>query len=152
MRIAIGSDHAGFSLKESLAKWLLDRGMEVHDVGPHQMDPEDDYPDFARAVAEAVLNGSGDAGILICSTGIGSCIAANKVTGIRAALCHDVLSARRSRQHNDANVLCLGADIIGPALAQEVVSAWIESSFAGDERHRRRLAKVAGIEAPGASP
>jgi ribose 5-phosphate isomerase B len=150
MRIAIGSDHAGFSLKRSLAEWLLDRGTEVNDVGPHHMDPEDDYPDFARAVAEAVLNGSSDAGILICSTGVGSCIAANKVPGIRAALCHDMFSARRSREHNDANVLCLGADVIGPALAQQVVSAWIESSFTGDERHRRRLDKVAGIEASGA--
>jgi ribose 5-phosphate isomerase B len=149
MRIAIGSDHAGYALKKHLVEWLSQRGIETREVGPHRMDPCDDYPDFARATAAAVLSGESDSGIVICSTGIGSCIAANKVPGIRAAVCHDTVSARMSKQHNDANVLCLGATIVGASLAEEIVGVWVNNSFSGEERHRRRLAKVAEIEAAG---
>jgi len=146
VRIAIGSDHAGYDLKVFLRDRLASQAVEVHDVGPDRLEPGDDYPDFARAVADSVARGESDLGIMICSTGVGSCIAANKVPGIRAALCHDTFSARMSRLHNDANVLCLGASVLGPALAEEIVETWIGEAFSGEERHRRRLDKVAKIE------
>ncbi len=151
MRIAIGSDHAGHDLKKRIGEWLKGRGAEVHDVGPGAPDPSDDYPDFALAVARSVRSGESDRGIMVCSTGVGSCIAANKVSGIRAALCHDVFSARMSREHNDANVLCLGANVVGSALAQEIVGVWAAASFSGEERHRRRLSKIAQAEDSGGS-
>jgi len=146
MRVAVGSDHAGYELKKRTLEWLAARGIEVLDLGPLEYDVNDDYPDFARAVAETVGSGRADLGIVICSTGVGSCIAANKVPQVRAALCHDSFSARMSRAHNDANVLCLGANIVGPSLAREIVEAWLSGSFSGEERHRRRLAKIAAIE------
>jgi len=146
MRLAIGSDHAGYDLKVFLRDRIASHGVEVHDVGADRLEPGDDYPDFARAVAESVIRGESDLGIMICSTGVGSCIAANKVRGIRAALCHDTFSARMSRLHNDANVLCLGASVLGAALAGEIVGTWIGEAFSGGERHRRRLDKVANIE------
>lgn len=148
MRIAIGSDHQGYDLKVLVRDRLTSQAAEVQDVGPDRLDPGDDYPDFARAVAQSVARGESDLGIMICSTGVGSCMAANKVRGIRAALCHDTFSARMSRQHNDANVLCLGANIVGKFLALEIVDVWIGESFSGEERHRRRLAKIQNIESP----
>jgi ribose 5-phosphate isomerase B len=151
MRIAIGSDHAGYDMKKQLSDWLSHRGVDVRDVGAHSLDPSDDYPDFAVAVARRVQKGESDGGIVVCSTGVGSCIAAGKVRGVRAALCHDAFCARMCREHNDANVLCLGADIVGAALAREIVGAWIDASFSGEERHRRRLAKVADIETSGSA-
>ena len=149
MRVAIGSDHAGYQLKEHLRDWLAARDTEVNDVGPRALDPADDYPDFAVAVGEAVRTGRADLGIVICSTGIGSCIAANKLPGVRAALCHDTFSARLSRLHNDANVLCLGADVVAAKLAEELLAAWLSASFSGEERHRRRVEKISRLEPVG---
>jgi ribose 5-phosphate isomerase B len=145
MRIAIGADHAGFHLKEAIAELLGGLGHEVHDFGAYNADPSD-YPDSARAVAEAVVQGDFQRGILVCGNGIGACITANKVVGIRAAVCHDTLSARQSRENLDANVLCLGERIIGVGLAQEIVQVWLAAEFSGMERYRRRLGKVAELE------
>jgi ribose 5-phosphate isomerase B len=146
MRIAIGADHAGFALKTELVAWLGQRGLTCRDVGAACYQPDDDYPDYAVAVAQAVAAGEAELGIVVCGTGVGSCIAANKVPGVRAAVCSDTFSARGSRAHNDANVLCLGERVVGVGLAEEVVAAWLGESFSGDERHRRRLAKVRALE------
>jgi len=144
LRVALGSDHAGFALKEEIKDYLREAGVEYHDFGT--FGPEAvDYPDFALAVAEAVAHGRFERGILCCGTGVGVAIAANKVPGIRAALCHDTFSARASREHNDANVLTLGARVIGPGLAREVVAVWLAAEFAGG-RHRRRVDKIRAIE------
>ncbi len=145
MHIAIGADHAGFHLKETIAKLLDDLGHEVHDFGTYDAEPSD-YPDSARAVAEAVAQGDFERGILVCGNGIGACITANKVASIRAAVCHDTLSARQSRENLDANVLCLGERIIGASLALEIVRVWLATEFSDVERYRRRLAKVAELE------
>jgi len=145
MRIAIGADHAGFHLKEAIAQFLGELGHEYHDFGAYNAEPSD-YPDFARAVAEAVAQGDFERGILVCGNGIGVCIAANKVPGIRAAVGHDTLSARQGREHDDVNVLCLGERIVGTELALEIVQVWLAAEFSGLERHRRRLAKVAQLE------
>lgn len=147
MRIAIGSDHAGYHLKGHLRDWMTAREIDVHDVGARTLDPSDDYPDPTSAVARSVQTGNADLGIIICSTGIGSCIAANKFRGVRAALAHDAFSARMSRLHNDANILCLGANVVAPRLAEEILAAWLAASFSGEERHRRRLGKIAQLEA-----
>ncbi len=147
MRIAIGSDHAGYRLKEQLRDSIAARQIDVRDLGPPSLDPSDDYPDYASAVAASVQAGTADLGIVICSTGVGSCIAANKLPGVRAALVHDIFSARMSRLHNDANVLCLGADVVAPKLAEEILAAWLSASFSGEQRHRRRLDKIARLEA-----
>ncbi len=146
MRIALGSDHAGYHLKVHLAKWLAARDIAVLDVGPHALDPTDDYPDFARAVAQSVQRGESDLGIIVCSTGVGSCIAANKLRGVRAAVCHDTFSARQSRAHTDVNVLCLGAAIIGFGLAEEIAAVWLETCVSGEARHRRRVEKIMHLE------
>ena len=145
MRIAIGADHAGFHLKEAIAELLGELNHEYHDFGAYNAEPSD-YPDSARAVAEAVAQGDFQQGILVCGNGIGACITANKVPGIRAAVCHDTLSARQSRENLDANVLCLGERIIGVGLALEIVRCWLSAEFSGLERYRRRLAKVAELE------
>ncbi|KUK12082.1 MAG: Ribose-5-phosphate isomerase [Moorella sp. 60_41] len=144
MRIALGSDHGGYHLKEEIKKFLEEAGVLYRDFGC--FNPEAvDYPDYARQVAEAVARGEFERGILCCGTGIGVAIAANKVPGIRAALCHDTFSARASREHNDANVLALGGRVIGPGLAREIVKTWLEAGFTGG-RHARRLAKIAALE------
>jgi len=148
MRIAIGSDHVGYHLKEHLRTWMAARDIDVHDLGPHTFDPSDDYPDHAAAVAASVQAGEADLGLIICSTGVGSCIAANKLRGVRAALAHDTFSARMSRLHNDANVLCLGANVVAPGLAEDILSTWLATSFSGEQRHRRRLDKISQLEAP----
>jgi ribose 5-phosphate isomerase B len=145
MRIAIGADHAGFYLKEAIAELLGELGHEYHDFGVYNVEPSD-YPDFSRAVAEAVAQGDFERGILVCGNGIGACITANKVPGIRAAVCHDTLSARQSRENIDVNVLCLGERIIGRELALEIVRVWLAAKFSGLERYRRRLAKIAELE------
>jgi ribose 5-phosphate isomerase B len=145
MRIAIGADHAGFHLKEAIAGLLGELGHDYHDFGVYNTEPSD-YPDSARAVAEAVAQGDFQRGILVCGNGIGACITANKVPGIRAAVCHDALSARQSRENLDANVLCLGERIIGVELALEIVRGWLVAEFSGLERYRRRLAKIAELE------
>lgn len=148
MKIAIGSDHAGFELKEFLIPMLREMGHEPIDVGAYSLEDEDDYPDFALKVADLVRGGEAERGIVICGTGIGSSIAANKVKGIRAALCHDTFTARLSREHNDANVLALGGRILGKELALEIVKVWLNSDFSGG-RHKRRLDKIKKIEEVG---
>jgi len=145
VRIAIGADHAGFHLKEAIAELLGELNHEYHDFGAYNTAPSD-YPDFARAVAEAVAQADFQRGILVCGNGIGACITANKVLNIRAAVCHDTLSARQSMESLDANVLCLGERIIGVELALEIVRCWLNAEFSGLERYRRRLAKVAELE------
>ncbi len=144
-RIAIGSDHAGFDLKEWLKTRLEEAGYECSDFGTYT--PQScDYPDFASAVAQSVVRGECETGIVICGTGIGSAIAANKVPGVRCALCWNEYTARMARSHNDANVLALGARVIGNELAWEIVRVWLETPFSGEERHQRRLDKVAALE------
>ena len=143
MRIAIGADHAGFALKQHILKVLGERGEEYRDFGTH--DPQSvDYPDYGRAVAKAVASGEFEQGIAICSTGIGISIVCNKVRGIRAALCCDSFMARRSREHNDANVLCLGAGVVGPDLAADIVNTFLDTPFSRAERHQRRINKIEG--------
>ncbi len=146
MRIAIGADHAGYSLKQELAAFLGDTSHQTLDLGTHDQDPVD-YPDFAEAVALAVLTEQADRGVLICGSGVGASVAANKLPGIRAGLCHDTYSAHQGVEHDDMNVLVLGARIVGPALARELVRAFLEARFTGEARHRRRLAKVQALEA-----
>lgn len=144
-RIALGSDHAGFELKEWLKKRLIEAGYECVDFGTYN--PQScDYPDFSLAVAKAVISGKCDTGIVICGTGIGSSIAANKVTGARCALCWNEYTARTARNHNDANILALGARVIGAELAWEIVKVWLETPFSREERHKRRLEKIATFE------
>jgi len=146
MRIAVGADHAACELKAHLLTWLRARDLEPVDIGPPEPSAEDDYPDISQAVCRSVLEGDCQLGIMMCGTGVGSCIAANKIPGIRAALCHDTYSARLSRRHNDANVLCLGARVVGEGLAREIVATWLEEDFSEEARHRRRLEKVTALE------
>jgi ribose 5-phosphate isomerase B len=145
MRTAIGSDHAGFELKEALAKFLREAGDEVVDVGTHSTAPVD-YPDYAEAVGKAILSGKADHGVLICGSGVGASVAANKLPGIRAGLCHDTYSAHQGVEHDDMNILVLGARVIGIATAQELVGAYIRARFTNEERHVRRLNKVCALE------
>ncbi len=145
LRVALGADHGGFVLKNELSTWLR-QGYEILDMGAHKLDPGDDYPDFAEAVASEVASGRAHRGILICGSGVGACIAANKVPGIRASLCHDTYSAHQGVEHDDMNVLCLGARVVGIELARELVTAFLSAGFSGEERHRRRLEKILAIE------
>ena len=145
LRVALGADHGGFALKNELLRRLRDT-CEIIDIGAHNFDPADDYPDFAKAVAQAVASGEVQRGLLICGSGVGSCIVANKVPGIRACLCHDTYSAHQGVEHNDMNVLCLGARVIGLELATELVTTFLKARFSSEERHRRRLEKVLAIE------
>ena len=142
--IAVGADHGGYALKERIAAELRERGLDVHDCGTDGTEPVD-YPDFAHAVARLVADGICGVGIVVDGAGIGSCIAANKVPGVRAATCWDVTSAKNSREHNHANVLSLGAGLLGERLALEIVDAWLATPFGGD-RHARRVEKIAEIE------
>jgi len=144
MRIAIGSDHRGFDAKRRLVPMLRQLGHEVTDVGPDGNDSVD-YPDYAFEVAKRVSEGQVDRGILVCGTGIGMCIAANKVKGVRAAPCHDSITVEMSRRHNDANVLCLSADLLGDELIGRMVRSWLETEFEGG-RHARRVDKIKRIE------
>ncbi|MBO2521895.1 MAG: ribose 5-phosphate isomerase B [Clostridia bacterium] len=146
MKVAVGCDHAGFPLKETVIAALRKLGAEVVDFGTHSLESVD-YPDFGERVGRAVASGEVDRGVVICGTGIGVSIAANKVPGVRAALCHDVYSARMSRAHNDANVLAMGARVIGPGLAEAIVEAWLTTSFEGG-RHRVRVDKLNRIGNP----
>jgi len=148
MKIAIGGDHAGFHLKQELAAWLREQGHEITDFGTHSTEAAD-YPDFARAVGGQVAAGAAERGILICGSGVGTCIAANKIKGVRAAVCHDTFSARQGVEDDDMNTICLGARVIGFELAREIVSAFLKASFSRAERHQRRLRKVLDIEAKG---
>jgi RpiB/LacA/LacB family sugar-phosphate isomerase len=146
MKIVVGSDHAGFPLKREVAEALRSQGHEILDVGAFSMEPSD-YPDFAEAVAKAVQDGRAERGVLLCGSGVGASVAANKVPGIRAAVCHDTYSAHQGVEHDDMNVLVLGARIVGSALAHELVHAYLQARFSGEERHVRRLGKITAIEA-----
>ena len=142
--IAIGSDHGGYSLKQVIMKHLDERGLEYHDFGTYN-EESCDYPDYGEAVARAVASGEYERGIIICGTGIGISISANKVHGIRAALCGDCFSAQMTREHNDANILALGARVVGAGLAVKIVDTFLHTEFSGDERHARRIAKIEEI-------
>ena len=146
MKIAVGADHAGVPLNERVIEELRLAGHEITDFGTHDASVPDDYPDYAKLVGEAVQNGAADIGILICGSGVGAAVAANKLRGIRAALCGDTYSGHQSREHDDCNVLCLAARVTGVELALEIVRAFVAARFTGEERHRRRLAKVAAME------
>ena len=147
MKIAIGSDHRGFEAKRRLIPLLQQLGHEVLDLGPERREGVD-YPDYALAVGLAVSEGRAERGILICGTGLGMCIAANKVRGVRAAPCHDSITAEMSRRHNDANVLCLSADLLGEELIDRMVRIWLETEFEGG-RHARRVDKIVRFEGGG---
>ena len=147
MKIALGTDHAGFEFKNQLASILVGQGVDLFEVGALSYDANDDYPDFAEAVARAVAEGKAERGILVCGSGVGASIAANKVRGVRAAMCHDTYSAHQGVEHDDMNVLCMGARIVGIELAREIATAFLGAVFSGEPRHTRRLAKVIAIEA-----
>ncbi len=146
MKLAIAGDHAGFDLKQWLAAQLREEGHSVIDLGAHNAEPSD-YPDFARAVAHAVVSSERERGIIVCGSGVGAAIAANKIRGIRAGVCHDTYSAHQGVEHDDMNVLCLGSRIIGSAAALEVVRAFLAARFSHEERHVRRVNKVLEMEA-----
>ncbi|MBI5208939.1 MAG: ribose 5-phosphate isomerase B [Elusimicrobia bacterium] len=145
MKVALGADHAGYELKKRLADKLAALGHEVVDMGVDSPEPAD-YPDYAKKVALAVASGQAPRGIMVCGSGVGASVAANKVPGVRAGLCHDTFSARQCVEDDDVNVLCLGGRVIGPELAFEVVKAWLAASFSGAPRHVRRLDKVLALE------
>ncbi|MGW8220803.1 MAG: ribose 5-phosphate isomerase B [Syntrophobacteria bacterium] len=146
--IALAADHAGFELKEKIAGYLEAKGFEVMDLGTHDQEPVD-YPDFARAIGKVLQEEKAERGIIICGSGVGACVAANKMANIRAGLCHDTYSAHQGVEHDDINVLCLGARVIGEELAQELVSAFLAARFTAEERHVRRLAKIKAMEKTG---
>lgn len=145
MNVAVASDHAGFPLKNRVLQELEKAGHKVTDLGTHSTESVD-YPDYARAVAQAILAGQAERAVLMCGSGAGACVAANKFKGIRAATCHDSFSARQCVEDDDVNILCLGARVIGPELAVELVRDYIDARFSGLERHRRRLGKIAAFE------
>ena len=146
MRIAIAADHGGYPLNERVIEELRAGGHEVEDFGTHDGARPDDYPDYAWQVGTAVRDGQAEIGIVICGSGVGACVAANKIRGVRAALCGDTYSAHQSREHDDCNVLCLGARVVGSELAMEIMRAFVGARFTGEERHQRRLDKVLAIE------
>lgn len=146
MRIAIGADHAGYPLNERVIEEAKRFGHEVVDFGTHDGGTSDDYPDYALLVGECIRRGDAARAILICGSGVGASVAANKLQGVRACLCHDTYSARQGVEHDDINVLCLGARIIGVELALELVRAFLQAEFSGEDRHLRRLAKIAKME------
>ncbi|HEX8938539.1 MAG TPA: RpiB/LacA/LacB family sugar-phosphate isomerase [Candidatus Limnocylindrales bacterium] len=147
MRVALAADHGGAGLKAELLVRLAALGHELVDLGGDGTDPTDDYPDYARAIGEAVAGGGVERGILICGSGVGAAVAACKMPGIRASVCHDTYSAHQGVEHDDMNVLCLGARVIGPELAVDLCRAYLDARFSAEPRHRRRVAKVAAIEA-----
>jgi len=145
MKIAIGADHAGFELKEQLKRHVEQNGHRILDLGAYDQSPSD-YPDFAAAVGQAIRNRQADRGIIVCGSGVGACIVANKIRGVRAAVCHDTYSAKQGVEHDDMNVLCLGSRVVGRNVALELVSAFLNAQFSREERHARRLAKVLALE------
>ncbi len=146
MNVALGADHGGFAFKQIIADELQAMGHAVVDCGAHELNPTDDYPDFARAVGLAIQRGDAERGILICGSGVGAAVAACKMRGIRSAVCHDTYSAHQGVEHDNMNVLALGARVIGPELVKELVRAYVNAQFSGAERHVRRLNKVLEIE------
>ena len=149
MRLAVGADHAGFELKELLVPWLRSAGHAVVDIGAHELDNDDDYPDFAAAVAETVKAGEAERGIIFCGSGVGASITANKVPGIRACVCHDTYTAHQGVEHDDMNVVCLGARVIGLDLSKDVISSFLGASFIPESRFKRRLEKLMAVERKG---
>jgi len=146
MRIGIAADHGGFELKELLAKALHDLGYEVMDFGASGLNPEDDYPDFVFPLAKAVADGKVDRGVAICGSGVGACVVANKVAGVRASLIHETFSAHQGVEDDDMNMICLGGLVVGHAFAWELVKTFLQAKFSGAERFQRRLEKVAALE------
>jgi ribose 5-phosphate isomerase B len=146
MRVAFASDHAGWPLRARVLDELAAGGHEVVDVGTPEPVPGDDYPDVAAAVASAITSGRAERGILVCGSGVGACVAANKVVGIRASMCHDSFSARQGVEDDNMNIMCLGARVIGAELAADLVRDFVAARFSGAERHRRRLGKIAAME------
>jgi ribose 5-phosphate isomerase B len=148
VKLVIASDHAGFELKEQVRAYLTREGYEILDLGAYKVEPQDDYPDFAERVGEAIRAGEAPRGILICGSGVGVCVAANKIPGIRAGMCHDTYSAHQGVEHDDMNVIVLGARIVGASLAYELVDAFLKAKFISNEpRFTRRFKKVLAIEA-----
>jgi len=145
MIIALGADHGGFPLKKYIVDAIESSGNRVLDLGTFDETPVD-YPDYAKSVAEALVGEQAQRGVLLCGSGVGACVAANKIAGIRACLCHDTYSAHQGVEHDDMNILCLGARVIGPALAVELVKSFLRARFSGEARHRRRLGKIAALE------
>src|SRR5688572_27412996 len=145
MRVAIGADHAGFDLKQNLGTYLREPGHEVIDIGTSSTEPVD-YPDIAEALSKILRSNEADRGVLVCGSGVGASVAANKVPGIRAGLCHDTYSARQGVEHDDMNVLVLGARVIGTELARELTRVFLAAKFSGEERHLRRVEKIKGLE------
>jgi ribose 5-phosphate isomerase B len=146
MRVAIGVDHGGFVLKSDIISMLEAAGHALQDLGAYELDATDDFPDFAKAVAISVSIGEADRGIVICGSGVGASVAANKIQGVRAAVCHDTYSARQGVEHDDMNVLCLGARVIGIETARQLVIAFLSGTFIDEEKYRRRLDKVNALE------
>jgi ribose 5-phosphate isomerase B len=146
MKISVGADHAGYEMKQQLVELVKKLGHTVHDVGTFDPGKPDDYPDFAALVAQDLRSGKAERGLLVCGSGVGVSVAANKFKGIRAGLCHDHYSARQGVEHDDMNILVLGARVIGSATAQDATEAFLSANFSGEERHVRRLNKVKGIE------
>ena len=146
MKIALAADHNGFELKAIISEVLKKAGHAVLDVGPHSFDPLDDYPDYAKILAKSVSEKESDRGIMICGSGVGASVAANKVKGVRAAMCHDLYSAHQGVEHDDLNVLCLGSRIIGSEVARELVITFVNAEYTHEERHQRRLEKVLDME------
>ena len=150
MRLAVSADHAGFELKGQVVPWLKSLGHEVLDLGAHVLDPDDDYPDFAAAVARSLTANEAERGVLFCGSGVGACITANKVKGVRACLCHDIYTARQGVEHDAMNVICLGGRVIGFDQAQEILSAFLAANFLPATRFQRRLDKLNEVERLGA--
>ena len=146
MRIAFGSDHAGWPLRAPILAELLSTGFDIVDCGSDELVPGDDYPDIAAAVGRAVVGGEADRGIIVCGSGVGASVAASKLTGVRCGLCHDPFSAHQGVEDDDMNVIALGARVIGPELALELVRGFLRARFSGAERHRRRVEKIAALE------
>ena len=146
MRISVAADHNGYELKNEITEILKRDGHDVIDMGPHDLDPLDDYPDYAKPLAESVSSGETERGIMVCGSGVGASVAANKVKGVRAAVCHDIYSAHQGVEHDDMNVLCLGSRIVGTEVVRELVSAFISAEYTYEERHARRLSKVIEME------
>ena len=146
MNIAVGADHGGFILKQAVVEQLKQMGHTIVDCGADTLNPADDYPEFSRAVGEAIQRGAAERGVLICGSGVGAAIAATKMRGVRSSVCHDTYSAHQAVEHDDMNVLSLGARVVGDELAKEIVRAFVAAKFSGAERHMRRLQKVLEIE------
>ncbi len=146
LRVALAADHGGFVLKTGLIPWLESEEYEILDLGAYIFNSSDDYPDFAEDIAEAIINGQADRGILVCGSGVGAAVAANKVPGIRACICHDTYSAHQGVEHDDMNILCLGGRVIGIELAKELVNAFLKAQFSTQEKYRRRVNKIKAIE------